>query len=171
MATEPTRYLGKYRGTVVNNTDPERRGRITALVTDVLGETPSNWAMPCFPVAGRGMGHYAVPPVGSGVWMEFEQGNPSDPIWSGCWYGDQSELPPQALTGLPGAPNHVLQTTLGRRTLVLSDDPVTGITLKSANGASIVINDSGIHIDNGQGAKITLIGPTVTINQDALSVT
>ncbi|MBO0655502.1 MULTISPECIES: phage baseplate assembly protein V [Streptomyces] len=171
MATEPTRYLGKYRGTVVNNIDPERKGRITATVTDVLGDQPSNWAMPCFPVAGPRMGHFAVPPVGAGVWMEFEQGNPSDPIWSGCWYGHERELPPQALAGLPGVANQVLQTQLGRQTVVLSDDPVTGLTLKAASGASIVINDAGIHIDNGQGAKITLIGPTVTINQDALSVT
>ncbi|MFB7122947.1 baseplate assembly protein [Kitasatospora xanthocidica] len=167
---EPTRYLGKYRGTVVTNTDPLGIGRIQAQVPDVLGDAVSTWAMPCFPVAGPGMGHYAVPPVGAGVWLEFEQGDQSYPIWTGCWYGSASEVPVEATTGPPGVPNMVLETS-GRRVIVLSDDPTTGITLRIPSGASIVINDSGIRISNGQGASIALVGATVTINQDALSVT
>ncbi len=35
----------------------------------------------------------------------------------------------------------------------------------------IVVNDSGIYISNGKGATITLVGPTVTINNGALSIT
>ncbi|MFF8775203.1 phage baseplate assembly protein V [Kitasatospora sp. NPDC015120] len=167
---EPTRYLGKFRGTVVNNADPLGIGRIQAQVPDVLGEAVSTWAMPCFPVAGPGMGHYALPPVGAGVWLEFEQGDQSYPVWTGCWYGSAAEVPVEASTGPPGVPNTVLETT-GRRVIVLSDDPVTGITLRTPGGASIVINDSGIRISNGQGASIALVGATVSINQDALSVT
>ncbi|MEU3567996.1 phage baseplate assembly protein V [Kitasatospora sp. NPDC036755] len=167
---EPTRYLGKFRGTVVNNVDPLGIGRIQAQVPDVLGDVASTWAMPCFPVAGPGMGHYAVPPVGAGVWVEFEQGDQSYPIWTGCWYGSASEVPVEATTGPPGVPNTVLETS-GRRVIVLSDDPTTGITLRTPSGASIVINDSGIRISNGQGASISLVGATVSINQDALSVT
>lgn len=167
---EPTRYLGKYRGTVVNNVDPMGIGRIQAQVPDVLGDAVSSWAMPCFPVAGSGMGHYAVPPVGAGVWVEFEQGDQSYPIWSGCWYGSASEVPVEATMSPPGFPNMVLETS-GRRVIVLSDDPTTGITLKAPSGASIVINDAGIQISNGQGASISLVGATVTINHDALSVT
>jgi hypothetical protein len=34
----------------------------------------------------------------------------------------------------------------------------------------IVVNDSGIYISNGKGATITMIGPTVTINNGALVV-
>lgn len=168
--TEPTRYLGKYRGTVFNNVDPERRGRIQALVSDVYGTTPSTFALPCLPVAGPQMGHYAVPPVGAGVWIEFEQGNKDFPIWTGCWYGGQAELPAAANAGLPASPNMVLQT-LGQHSVVLSDVPGVGITLKTAGGAMITVNDSGIVISNGQGASISLVGPTVSINQGALAVT
>jgi hypothetical protein len=32
MNDTPTRYYGKYRGTVINNVDPEQRGRIQAMV-------------------------------------------------------------------------------------------------------------------------------------------
>jgi hypothetical protein len=33
------------------------------------------------------------------------------------------------------------------------------------------VNDSGIYIDNGKGASITLVGSTVTVNNGALAVT
>jgi uncharacterized protein involved in type VI secretion and phage assembly len=171
MAAEPTRYLGKYRGTVVSNTDPKGIGRLRVQVPDVLGDEPSTWAMPCFPLAGPGMGQYHLPPKNSGVWVEFEQGDPSYPIWSGCWYGSDKEVPGDAVGGNPDSPNVVLQTP-GQRVLILSDEPGgKGITLRHPSGASIVIDDSGVHISNGQGATISLVGSTVTINQDALSVT
>jgi uncharacterized protein involved in type VI secretion and phage assembly len=167
---EPTRYRGKYRGKVVNNIDPEGRGRIQVEVNDVLGLVPSSWAMPCFPVAGPRMGQYVMPPVGAGVWVEFEQGDPSFPIWVGCWYGSSVELPKDALPGPPGLHNIVVQSP-GQRTIVLSDLPGgPGITLRSPTGASIVINDAGILITNGQGAEISLIGSTVNVNKGALTV-
>jgi len=171
MPAEPTRYLGKYRGTVVNNVDPKGIGRIQVQVPDVLGDATSSWAMPCFPVAGPGMGEWAIPPNGAGVWVEFEQGDPNYPIWTGCWFGSATEVPADAKPAIPTQHNIVLQTS-GQRLIVLSDEPGgKGITLRHPSGASIVIDDSGIHLDNGQGASISLSGPTVTINQDALSVT
>jgi uncharacterized protein involved in type VI secretion and phage assembly len=165
--TEPTRYLGKYRGSVVANVDPMGIGRIQAQVPDVLGSTPSTWAMPCLPVAGPQMGHYVVPPVGAGVWVEFEQGDKNYPIWSGCWYGSRAEVPAPAM---PQPQTMVLQTQ-GQQTIVLSDQPGVGITLRTASGAMLVINDSGIVISNGQGASISLTGATVAINQGALAIT
>ena len=139
-------------------------------MSDVYGTTPSTFALPCLPVAGPQMGQYVVPPVGAGVWIEFEQGDKDFPIWSGCWYGSEAEVPPVAHTGSPASPNMVLQTQ-GQHSIVLSDLPGLGITLRIASGAMIVINDSGIVISNGQGASISLVGPTVTINQGALAVT
>ena len=65
--------------------------------------------------------------------------------------------------------------TLGQHALVISDMPPTpatgGVMLKSATNAMVVVNDSGIYISNGKGATISLIGPTVTINNGALVVT
>ncbi len=79
------KYYGKYRGTVLNNVDPELRGRLMLTVPDVLGAIPSSWAEPCVPLAGPTgppMGVYFVPPIGAGVWVEFEAGNPDYPIWA-----------------------------------------------------------------------------------------
>ncbi|WP_370949867.1 phage baseplate assembly protein V [Amycolatopsis sp. cg5] len=168
--TETNRHLGKYRGTVLNNVDPMGIGRIQAQVPDVFGSTPSSWAMPVLPVAGPQMGTYVVPPVGAGVWVEFEQGDKDYPLWTGCWWGSRAEVPPLAFTGPPASPNILLQTT-GQQSIVLSDQPGLGITLKAAGGAMITISDSGIIISNGQGASISLVGPTVTVNQGALTVT
>ena len=78
--TDQAKYYGKYRGTVVNNVDPMQIGRIQAIVPDVSNIVPTSWAMPCVPVAGLQMGEFTVPPIGAGVWMEFEQGNPDYPI-------------------------------------------------------------------------------------------
>ena len=170
------RYYGKYRGTVTTNIDPEQRGRIQALVPDVLGLTPSSWAMPCVPLAGKNEGTFAVPQLGAAVWIEFEQGDPDYPIWTGGFWGSVSEVPKLALAPppAPGGQNIVLQTTL-QTTLVLSDavaNPTSGgLVLRSAGGAMIVVNDTGVYIQNGKGATITLVGTTVNVNNGALTVT
>ena len=86
-------YVGKFRGTVINNVDPLQIGRLQVQVPDIGGLIPSSWAMPCFPLTGKQMGAYMIPQIGAGVWVEFEQGNPDYPIWSGCWFGSAAEVP------------------------------------------------------------------------------
>jgi len=168
-------YMGKYRATVLNNVDPETRGRLMLTIPDVLGVIPSTWAEPCTPLAGPTgppMGVYMVPPIGAGVWVEFEHGDPDYPIWVGCRWGAPSDLPPLAHAGLPVSPNIVMQTA-GQNSFVISDlpGPTGGLMLKSATGASIIVNDTGIYIQNGKGASLIMTGPTVTINNGALVVT
>lgn len=167
-------YFGKYRGTVVNNIDPEQRGRLTLMVPDVTGVIPSTWAEPCVPLAGPTgppMGVYMVPPMGAGVWVEYEQGDPNYPIWTGCRWGGTSDIPTLAFAGLPTNPNIVLQS-FAQNSLVISDlpGPTGGIMLKSTTGAFILVNDTGIYIDNGKGASIKLVGPAVNINNGALNI-
>ena len=140
MRNKRTRFFGKYRGTVASTTDPELRARVQAIVPDVLGTQPTTWAMPAAPYAGPGAGFVALPPVGAGVWIEFEQGDPDFPIWSGGWWGSSGELPTSAVQ--PG---------------------VNQITLVTSGGARITVSDAGIVIDNGRGASITLSGNTVHI--------
>ncbi len=169
-------YYGKYRGTVLQNVDPEQRGRLQLTIPDVLGAIPSSWAEPCVPLAGPTgppMGVYMVPPIGTGVWVEFEHGDPDHPIWVGCRWGAQSNVPTMAKAGNPADPNIIIQSLL-QHSVMISDMPPTpatgGIILKSTTNAMIVVNDSGIYIDNGKGASIMLVGPNVTINKGALVV-
>jgi uncharacterized protein involved in type VI secretion and phage assembly len=166
-----SKFYGKYRGTVLDNIDPLQLGRIMVQVADVSNVLPSTWAMPCVPFSGIQSGFYAVPDIGTGVWIEFEQGNPDYPIWVGCYWGTAADLPALALAGLPGVAQVVIQTT-GQNTLLISDTPgpTGGILLKIASGAFISISDTGITLDNGQGATIAMTGPVVTINQGAMEV-
>ncbi|TVR51412.1 MAG: baseplate assembly protein [Puniceicoccaceae bacterium] len=166
------RYHGKYRGMVINNVDPMQMGRIQVMVPDVSNIAISSWAMPCFPVAGIQMGIYAVPPIGAGVWVEFEQGDPDFPIWVGCFHGSSAEVPTLARVVPPAIDGITLQTTL-QNGISINDvpGPTGGIMIKSATGASIMVNDTGITIQNGRGASIVMTGPTITINQGALVIT
>lgn len=166
-----SKHFGKYRGTVINNIDPMNIGRLMVQVADVSNVIPSTWAMPCFPFAGIQNGFFAVPEIGSGVWVEFEQGNPDYPIWVGCYYGSAAEVPAMALATPPGLQGIVIQTT-GQNTLMISDTPgpTGGIMLKTATGAMLSISDTGIIISNGQGATILMNGPAVTVNEGALEV-
>jgi hypothetical protein len=168
---EPKKYYGKYRGTVLQNVDPMQMGRIQVIVPDVSAVLPTSWAMPCVPIAGKQMGSYFVPQIGSGVWVEFEQGDPDYPIWTGCFWGSSAELPVLALAGNPISPSIVLGTGL-MNTVAVSDvpGPTGGILLKSTTGAFIMVNDTGIYIQNGKGASVTMVGPTVTINEGALVI-
>ena len=166
------KFYGKYRGTVFNNIDPDKIGRIQAIVTAV-SNFPLTWAMPCVSIAGMQMGVFVLPQIHAGGWIEFEHGDPNRPIWVGGYWGTKEEVPALALTPPPPPGiNIVLQTSL-QNTLMISDasGPTGGILLKSATGALISISDVGITISNGQGASIVMAGSTVTINQGALVIT
>jgi hypothetical protein len=173
----PRQYPGLYRGTVTFNVDPMHRGRLMASIPDALSFSPSTWAEPCVPLAGPTgppMGVYMVPPVGAGVWIQFEHGDVNKPVWMGCRWGLASDIPPLASAGNPADPNIVIQSLM-QHALMISDMPPSpatgGIIIKSATGAMIVVNDSGIYISNGKGAMITLVGSMVDINTGALTVT
>lgn len=165
------KFLGKYRATVVNNVDPMQIGRIQVIVPDVSNIMLSSWAMPCVPVAGIQMGVFTVPVIGSGVWVEFEHGDPDYPIWVGGFWGSAAEVPALARLVPPAVPGITMQTTL-QNGLTVNDvpGPTGGIMLKSATGATIIVNDTGIYIQNGKGASIVLVGPSVTVNNGALVV-
>ena len=170
------KYFGKYRGTVLQNVDPLQKGRLQLQVPDVMSLVPMTWAEPCVPLAGPTgppMGVYMVPPIGAGVWVEFEHGDPNLPIWTGCRWGSSSDVPALARAGNPADPNIVIQSLLQHR-IMISDMPPSpatgGIILQTATGAQIVVNDSGIYISNGKGATINMVGKQIDFNLGALTI-
>lgn len=166
-----TPLYGKYRGTVINNVDPMQIGRIQAMVPDVAGFVPGTWAMPCLPMAGINTGIFTVPMIGSGVWIEFERGDPDYPIWVGGYWGSAAEVPVMARMVPPGVSGITIQTTL-KNGIVVSDvpGPTGGIMIQTTTGAMISVSDVGIIISNGKGAIINMTGPTVDVNLGALTV-
>jgi uncharacterized protein involved in type VI secretion and phage assembly len=161
-------FFGKYRGTVTDIQDPLFIGRVRAKVPDVMGDQESGWAMPCLPFAGSGMGFFALPKVGAGVWIEFEHGDPDYPIWTGCWIGSAADAPPDLL--VPPYKKVILKTE-GGHAIILDDTPgIGGITLQTSGGQKIVLNATSIEIDNGQGGTIKMTGPQISVNNGALEV-
>ncbi len=143
-----TRFYGKYRGVVSDVNDPENMGRLRARVPEVLGNLESPWALPCAPYSGNGLGVYTVPPAGAGVWIEFEAGDPSRPIWTGCWWG-KGQLPKNE-EGTEATPAiKIIRTERG--TMLTMDDDNHVISLSDENGNNIV----KIEVTSG---KITVKG-------------
>ena len=163
-------FWGKYRGIVSDNKDPLMTGRIRATVPDVLGEAESGWALPAAPHGGSKTGFFAVPAAGAKVWIEFEHGDPDYPVWAGCWWGSAADMPPTLLAPPPPWSKVMLRTE-GGHSVLLDDTPgIGGITLETSGGQKIKMTALGIEIDNGMGAKITLQGPQVSVNNGALDV-
>ena len=161
------KYYGKYRGTVVNNVDPKRQGRIQVSVTDV-GIVLSNWAMPCVPIAGIQSGIFTIPAIGTGVWVEFEQGDTDYPIWTGCWWGTPIEAPPTAQAAPPALPIVILETT-AKNGFVISDTPVPVVPpLPIGLPAGGIIIRSGTSYVRVDAKGVSIYGPTVTINSTSM---
>jgi hypothetical protein len=129
------RFYGKYRGLVAINVDPMNIGRLKAIVPEVLGEIPSSWALPAAPYAGAGSGFFAIPPVGAGVWIEFEAGDVSRPIWTGAWWGS-GELPMDEKGAQPQFTTKILRSDFGL--LVALDDVAQTITISDSMGLNLM---------------------------------
>ena len=162
------RFHGIYPGRVENNIDPLNMSRIQVSVADVGGSSVLSWALPCLPVTGTNMGMFTVPPVGSGVWVQFARGDSDYPVWLGGYYAN-GEAPSLSRNVPPGISGITLQT-VGNNGLVIRDGPGGGILIQTTAGAKIEVTDTGITISNGQGATLTLQGPTVDVNSGALTV-
>ena len=154
------RYFGKYRGQVTDNQDPDKLGRVKAKVPRVLGDEVSGWALPAFIYGGAGeQGLYAVPDVGAGVWIEFEGGDLSYPIWTGTWYGS-GDVPESATPE-----KKVLKTKAGHK-LVLDDDAGT-LEVTDSNGNSITMDSNTIKVAAGSAVKIVIEAPQIELVENA----
>ncbi len=155
-----TRFYGKYRG-IVTEVDASSM-RIKAKVPSVLGETETGWCMPCVPYAGPSVGFAFLPPIGSGVWIEFEGGDVSYPIWVGG-YWREGEVPSDATDSV-----RVIVTAAPHK--VEFDDDQGSITLSDANGNTVTLDSSGVTVASGQSISVVLNSSSVSINNGALEV-
>ena len=150
-------YFGKFRAFVVDNQDPENRGRLRLTIPSVLGSEASLWALPCFPYGGGSdFGWIAVPPVDAQVLVEFLEGDLSSPIWTGTFWRREDEVPAEFANNTDPSVK-IFKTESGH---FLSMDDVDGgekITLKSASDAVVEMNHEGtIALTGSDGATVTL---------------
>lgn len=110
-----SKYWGSYVGFVRDTDDPERRGRVRFHCPAVMGNVDEpdswlGWALPKMPLAGFDQGAFFVPPMpqdtqrdesddsGSPLkqvayWIEFQQGDPSYPIYTGGFWYAEGDIP------------------------------------------------------------------------------
>jgi hypothetical protein len=155
-------YFGKYRGKVENNVDLKGQGRIQVSVPGILSGK-MGWAMPCTPYAGPSVGFFAIPPRGASVWVEFEQGHPDNPIWTGCfWELGEAPVPPGPL----GVVKTVLKTK--KFTLEADENPaLPSLNLEMAVGG--IVGTASIKADM-TGLTITAAGNTISMAADGVSI-
>lgn len=159
------RVYGKFRGTVLNNIDPQSLGRVQAMVPEVLGEVPTGWATPCAPYAGTTAGFFSVPPIGAGVWIEFEGGDVSRPIWSGCYWGVGE--PPMTPPGSPSVPTTKIWRSDFGLTVAL-DDLTQTITVSDAVAANQVVVSVATGTVTVKGlARVVLEAPLIQAGSQA----
>lgn len=153
------RFFGKYRGTVTEVDAATLR--IKAKVPAVLADQPTGWCEACVPYAGDGVGFAFLPEVGAGVWIEFEGGDVSYPIWVGC-YWRAGEAPPDATPTVKA-----IVTKAGHKLLL--DDDAGSVTLSDGNENTVTLDGSGVTLHRGSG-KVVVSDSGVSVNDGALDV-
>ena len=157
------RFYGKYRAFVVDNADPENRGRLKLSIPSVLGgEVVSGWALPCSPYGGAAdQGFFFIPEVDAGVWVEFEAGLLDYPIWVGTFWskpGGTTEVPKPADGQSP--PTRKIIRTLKGNSIEMEDkdsEEVFIITYNDGSKTNVVTMDkNGIAIVDANQNKVTL---------------
>lgn len=156
------KYYGKYRGYVADVADPQNLGRIQAAVPRLLGDTLTGWAMPCAPYAGPDQGFFTVPDVGSGVWIEFEQGDLQRPIWSGMWWGKQTAADIGQLDSTAQVAPEVSELPKHDNPLVIPEPNVR--VFKSSTGHQIVLDDR----ENGRLEIRDRFGNRIILTEDGI---
>jgi uncharacterized protein involved in type VI secretion and phage assembly len=157
-------FFGKYRGLVKDNNDPTGRGRLKVIVPAVLGDV-AVWALPCTPYAGNNIGWYAMPEPETGVWVEFEAGDTSYPIWVGCFWPD-GQAPKNERGDDAAPPIKILRSQKGL--MITFDDKEQVITASDKDGNNLIT----IEVQQGQvkveGAiKVVVEAPQIELVENS----
>lgn len=141
--------FGKYRGVVEEVEEGDNLGIISVKLPDLFGaDHVVERVRPCSPFAGSKHGFVAIPEPGDGVWVEFEAGDTSHPIWTGFWWADGAMPEPK------GKLVRSFITTKGHKLLL--DDDADEVRLLHSGGAEIAMTGDDITIKIGDSSvKLT----------------
>jgi len=163
-------YYGPFRGIVSSVNDPEKMGRVEAIVPSIAGnEFVFDWALPkgLLGSGTKDTGGGWFPEEGDNVWIEFEGGDARYPVWSpGFWAkprGAASDVPKEARDNVPT--NRVLKSKSGH--LLEFDDKLGAeeIRITHKKGHTIRFATNGdIFIEDTNGSKIEMLSTGIVID-------
>lgn len=160
-------YHGLYAATVTSVDDPQGLGQIRVVVPaifDGAGEEAAVWARPSFPP-----NHFTIPSVGDRVWVAFENGEPTRPVWIGVWYAS-STVP--AAASPKDAPERlqVIQSPKGQLIVIDETDGAEQIYVQDKAGNRIELRSDGVLLRCKQDLTIDASGRSVIIKAASVDV-
>lgn len=148
--------FGKYRAKVVDNQDPDRRGRLKLAIPSVFGVQATDWVPGAFPLASAAEALFVIPETGSHVLAEFVEGDRSQPIWTACYLPNAT--PPTDDYDVAQDGLHLLRTR-GGIVVRLEDDGADAqvVVIRHPGGGELRIDAEGIiSVTDEGGASVTL---------------
>lgn len=135
-----------FLGTVENNEDPLKIGRLQIRIPEIYGDIPKEhlpWASPSIGFGGgKGYGIFMIPALGSKVRVNLFRGHPWTPEWIGThWF--QGESPKEGQITPPV--NYLIKTPKGLLFDMHDDRPY--IRIKDTHGNFIIINTEKDNIE------------------------
>lgn len=154
-------YSRIYRGVVVSTADPDKVGRIKVRVFGIFDETIASndlpWAVPAYPIfsgSGSNYGQWAVPEVGSQVFVFFEGCDIYQPVYFAEAPTKIHGQPIERTTNYPT--RKILKTKNG--IVLYIDDTDKVIKIQHPSGKSIQMDGDGNVIIVGADVTITASG-------------
>ena len=143
----------------------EDLGRIQVSIPSIFeANDPSAfaWARPCMPFA-----HFFVPNVGDFVWVAFENGDPSAPVWLGIWY-PQGTVPSEADVSPPV--KRVIRSASGHVIVMDDTDGGEALSITDKFGNSIEMRQNAVLIKCVADLTIDASGKNVVIKANSVDV-
>ena len=164
--TIENRFFGKYRGIVTDvvtekEEGKEKMGFIMVQIPEIYYDGIVPLVKPCVSFAGENCGFFAFPKKGDRIWIEFEGGDQSRPLWSGFWW-KKGAIPGFMSLDIVG-----IVSRTGHR--ITMDDNSGIISLAHAKGPSIDVTDKEITFKVGR-TKMVISDDGVTINDYTFEV-
>jgi len=168
------RYYSLYPAEVVNNEDPDQRGRVKLKIPSLNLENNAAhpaWANPVVgPVPfGDGYGSYNVPRVGEKVWAWFRQGEVKDLMYFHLSFAPGASKPP----GFTDVEDRGFVTRGGHTFKVRDADGDEQIQIKHKTGTEVVISPTGLltlKTANGDSVKIDPDGKLTVLHRQGAQV-
>jgi phage baseplate assembly protein gpV len=148
--------FGKFRASVVDNKDPQKRGRLKLQIPSVLADQESDWALPCLPYGGIDQqGMFFVPEIDAQVWAEFEEGDISRPVWVGTFWQQEGDTPVDAAKDEPTT--RLFQTKSGHILQFDDEEGEEQFRLFHPADAEMIIDKNGsISLTDTSGAVLKM---------------